>query len=276
MPESTPTLTNTFTSLRSLFDLTGRTVVITGGAGWLGTCLTEAVAELGADTYIASRNPERRDEAIARVKEAVPDAKISGIAIDIGDRQSVSECFAKIADATGKIDVLVNNAYSGRRKSFEEVTEEDWAATIDTGLTGYLRCMQAALPYLQKSKKGNVINIASMYGMVAPYVELYEGNDFLNPPAYGAAKAAVIQLTRYSAVHLAKYGLRVNSLSPGPFPSPTVQQDQVFIERLKSKSPLGRTGQPHELKGAVAYLASDASSFVTGQNLVVDGGWTAQ
>lgn len=275
MPDST-TLTSTFTSLKSLFDLTGRTVVITGGAGWLGTCLTEAVAELGADTYIASRNSERRDETIEHVKKLVPDAKVSGAQIDISDRTSIEACLAEIAEKSGKIDVLVNNAYSGKRKSFEEVNEEDWQITIDTGLTGYLRCMQAALPYLKNSERGNIVNIASMYGIVAPYVELYEGNDFLNPPAYGAAKAAVIQLTRYSAVHLAKYGLRVNSLSPGPFPSPTVRNDQVFIERLKSKSPLHRVGEPFELKGAIAYLASDASSFVTGQNLVVDGGWTAQ
>ncbi|MFN8657728.1 MAG: SDR family oxidoreductase [Candidatus Obscuribacterales bacterium] len=271
------TVTEAFTSLKSLFDLTGRTVVITGGAGWLGTCLTEAIAEQGARTYIASRDKEKRDEVISRIQQLVPSADIRGVDIDIADRSSIDACFAGIAEENGgKIDVLINNAYAGRRKSIEEVNEEDWAFTIDMGLTGYLRCIQAALPYLKESGRGNIINVSSMYGMVAPYPELYEGNDFLNPPAYGAAKAAVLQLSRYSAVHLSKYNVRVNSLSPGPFPSPAVQQDKTFIERLSAKSPLKRTGQPHELKGAIAYLASDASSFVTGQNIVVDGGWTAQ
>lgn len=270
-------MTASFTSLKSLFDMAGKTAVITGGAGWLGTALTEAIAEQGARTYIASRDKEKRAQVIARIEKLVPGADVRGVDIDIADRASIDACFASIAaENEGKIDVLINNAYAGRRKSIEEVNEADWAFTIDMGLTGYLRCIQAALPYLRESGHGNIINVSSMYGMVAPYPELYEGNDFLNPPAYGAAKAAVLQLTRYSAVHLSKYGIRVNSLSPGPFPSPTVQQDKTFIGRLSAKSPLQRTGQPHELKGAIAYLASDASSFVTGQNIVVDGGWTAQ
>lgn len=275
MSESTIPARN-FTSLKSLFDLSGRTVVITGGAGWLGSCLTEAAAELGATTYIASRNAEKRNQVLKQISVEVAGAKVFGIDLDISDKDSALKAFAEIAERSGGVDVLINNAYSGKRSSIEDVTDEDWQATLDTGLTGYLRCTQAALPYLKNSRHANIINIASMYGMVAPYPDLYEGNDFLNPPAYGAAKAAVIQLTRYSAVHLARYGVRVNCISPGPFPSPGVQQDEVFIERLKSKAPLGRTGQPFELKGALAFLASDASSYVTGQNIVVDGGWTAQ
>jgi gluconate 5-dehydrogenase len=267
-------LSDSFISLKSLFDLSGKTAVVTGGAGWLGTAISEALAELGASVYVASRSQSKRDLAIEEVIKVLPEAKIHGITLDITDRSSVERCFSDVSAQKGSIDILINNAYSGGSGSIEQTTDQDWATTIDAGLTGYQRCIQAALPYLKASAGGTVVNIASMYGLVAPYPDLYEGNHFLNPPAYGAAKAAIIQLTRYSAVHLAQYGLRVNCISPGPFPAPKVQENATFVQRLAAKTPLGRVGRPSELKGAVAYLSSPASSYVTGQNIVVDGGWT--
>ena len=113
-----------------------------------------------------------------------------------------------------------------------------------------------------------------MYGIVSPNPVIYDGTDYANPVNYGAGKAALLQLTRFAAVHLAGKGVRVNAISPGPFPSPAVQRNTTFIKRLEEKVPLGRIGQPEELKGAVVFLASDAASYITGHNLVVDGGWT--
>lgn len=126
-----------------------------------------------------------------------------------------------------------------------------------------------------KASKGVIVNITSMYGHVAPDYRIYDGKEFANPPSYGAAKAGVIQLTKYLASFLSPYGVRVNALSPGPFPFPETQKNNDFIEKLASKNMLNRIGQPEDLKGAIALLCSDASSYMTGQNICVDGGWAA-
>jgi gluconate 5-dehydrogenase len=128
---------------------------------------------------------------------------------------------------------------------------------------------------MKRQNAGSIINIASMYGIVSPNPALYRGTEFFNPANYGSGKAAIIQFSRYTACFFAKYGIRVNAISPGAFPNQKVQKDQIFLERLCEKVPLGRIGQPEELKGAVVFLASRAASYITGINLVVDGGWTA-
>ena len=128
---------------------------------------------------------------------------------------------------------------------------------------------------MKKQKTGSIINIASIYGTVSPDPEIYENSGFDNPPEYGAGKAAIIQFTRYIAVHNAKYGVRANSISPGPFPNQTVQKNKKFMNNLKRKIPMNRIGHPNELKGITIFLASNASSFLTGENIHVDGGWTA-
>ena len=128
---------------------------------------------------------------------------------------------------------------------------------------------------MRSAGAGSIVNVASMYGIVSPQPAAYAGSpDFHNPPAYGAAKAGVIQYTRYAAVHLAPDGVRVNAISPGPFPSPSVQEDPAFIAGLAARVPLGRIGRPEDLVGPLVFLLSDASRYVTGHNLVVDGGWT--
>ena len=133
---------------------------------------------------------------------------------------------------------------------------------------------RSIIPIMEKNKFGSIINISSMYGMVSPDPSIYGSSGHNNPPNYGAGKAAIIQFTRYTACHLAKKGIRVNSVSPGPFPKPDVT-DMRFISNLKKKTPMGRLGQPHEIKGVIVFLASQSSSFVTGTNISVDGGWTA-
>ena len=134
---------------------------------------------------------------------------------------------------------------------------------------------QEIIPHMEKRKSGSIINIASMYGVVSPDPRIYKNTKFNSSPQYGAGKAAIIQFTKYSACHLGNKNIRVNSVSPGPFPNSKIKKNLSFIKRLNQKTPLGRVGNPEELKGVILFLASNASSYVTGANIPVDGGWTA-
>ena len=155
------------------------------------------------------------------------------------------------------------------------MTVEDWQYGIEGTINGVFRCTKAVLPIMKKNNSGSIINISSMYGIVSPDPSIYENNNFNNPPSYGAGKAAIIQFTRYSACYLSKNGIRVNAISPGPFPNQDVQKNHDFISKLEKKTPIGRIGHPNEIKGAIVFLASNASSYVTGENIHVDGGWTS-
>jgi len=169
--------------------------------------------------------------------------------------------------------VLVHNAYAGAQA---EDLHGNYQDAYAIAVTAAAALTEAALPLLEKSGRASVLAISSMYGMVSPQPALYTDHPRLhNPPFYGSAKAALIQWVRYMAVHLAPRGIRVNAISPGPFPSRAIQQSAAgFIDALGTRSPLGRIGQPHELSGAAVFLASDAASYITGINLPVDGGWT--
>jgi gluconate 5-dehydrogenase len=260
--------------VKDLFDLSGKTALVTGGAGWLGRTISECLAELGAHVFIGSRDENATRNTAEEILKDFPNANVNGCQLDVLESESVNACVNQISKQTGGLDILINNAHFGKGQKLENATEEELFSALDVGLAGYSRCIQAAIPSMKNRKGGSIINIASMYGVVSPDPRLYEGNDFFNPPFYGATKAAILQMTRYAAVHLASYPIRVNAISPGPFPNPTVQSDEEFTRRLVEKTPLHRIGQPWEIKGAIAFLASDASSYVTGHNLMIDGGWT--
>jgi NAD(P)-dependent dehydrogenase (short-subunit alcohol dehydrogenase family) len=262
-------------SLQSLFDLKGKVAVVTGGAGWLGTAISEALSELGAFVVIASRNPCKTEELVTRLNQAADEVRVRHVQLDITQEDSIKRCFAEVISTRLRIDVLVNNSYSGTVASLVDTTLERWRNNVDTGLTGSFMCLQEAVPLMKAQGGGSVINIASMYGMVSPDPRIYADTPFQSSPAYAAAKAGLLQLTRYAACELAEDNIRVNAISPGPFPSTETQKNIKFIKSLSAKNPMGRIGKPYELKGAVAFLASNASSFVTGQNIAVDGGWTA-
>lgn len=256
--------------LSDLFSLKGKTALVVGGAGLLGSEISFALAELGANIIVASRDISKCDTRAAEIKSKFPDTNPTALAIDIGNAQSIKDAIT----STNGFDILVNCGWSGRKNTFESISDEDWDNDIEICLNGVFRTIKAALPHLIKSK-GVVLNIASMYGHVSPDYRLYgDGTKFANPPSYGAAKAGVIQLTKYCASFLSPHGIRINAISPGPFPFEKTQQDSPeFIERLAAKNPLGRIGKPHELKAVAALLCSDASSYMTGQNICVDGGW---
>ncbi|MCJ8166373.1 SDR family oxidoreductase [Pontibacter sp. E15-1] len=259
------------TGLEQLFSLNGKTVLVTGGYGYLGTAISSGLAEAGATVYVLGRNKDKFIEAF----DLLQLDNIKFQLCDVSQAQSVANAFRSIQDLEGHIDVLVNNAYYSKGQNPEKLSDEEFAYGIDGNLNSVYRCIKEAIPYM-KEQGGRIINVSSMYGLVSPDFNIYdESPSFLNPPHYGAAKAGTLQLTRYFACYLGKYNINVNTVSPGTFPSNKVQQDISFVEKLKKKNPLGRIGNPDELKGAFIYLASDASSYMTGQNLVIDGGWTA-
>jgi NAD(P)-dependent dehydrogenase (short-subunit alcohol dehydrogenase family) len=254
-----------------LFSLKGKAVVITGGAGYLGSTMTRALLSFGADV------------AVADIAEADGSTeRLYSIRCDLTQTESIRSMFEEAGKLLGKIDVLVNcAAYGGGsggktvESRIDSITDEMWRGGIDGTLDVTFRCIREVIPYFDKNGGGNIVNIASMYGLVSPDPGIYGSVGQNSPPTYGAGKAAVLQLTRYCAAHLAGRNIRVNSITPGPFPNPKGLKDEDFKKRLNAKTILGRTGRPEELAGALVLLASNASSFMTGANVVVDGGWTA-
>lgn len=260
-------------SLSELQTLKGKTVLITGGGGHLGTAMSEALAELGANLIVGSRDPEKGRILSNRILKEFG-VKTSSIKIDITDIANLDEAMRRIESEYGQLDVLINNAWSGKKNSFDSISREDWKYDIDVCLNGVFYTTQKAVPYLKKTK-GVIVNIASMYGHVAPDYRMYAGTDHVNPPSYGAAKAGVIQLTKYLASFLSPHGIRVNAISPGPFPFGAITENESFMNALRAKTMTSRTGNPEDLKGVIALLCSDASQYITGQNICVDGGWAS-
>jgi NAD(P)-dependent dehydrogenase (short-subunit alcohol dehydrogenase family) len=258
-----------------LFSLKGLTALVTGGAGHLGSPICEVLSQAGARVVVASRNHDNCQQMAHKLQNenGVP---AWGLSLDIQDSVSVRSCIDETIRLSGSLDILVNNAAFYAGMDLETMSEEEWLGGLDGTINHVFRCTQAVIPPMKQAKRGCIINITSMYGMVSPDPALYGDSGLGNPPNYGAGKAAVLQFTRYCACYLGRYGIRVNAISPGPFPNPQVQVEHPwFIDRLAAKNPMGRIGQSDELKGAVVYLASEAAAYVTGANLVVDGGWTA-
>lgn len=257
-----------------LFSLKGKVIIISGGAGHLGSAMSEGFVQYGAKVYIASRNVEKNAK-FAEYLSKKYDTDVFFEQLDTTDTNSVQVMVDRVLNRESRIDVLVNNSYSGKTGDMTTVTEEDWLESFDGSIHSSFRVTKAVLPTMVKQQSGSIINIATMYGVVSPNPEIYGDTGQNNPPHYGAAKAGIIQFSKYLAGHYGKHGIRVNSISPGPFPNPDVQRNQAFINELSRKNPLNRIGKPEELKGVAILLASDASSYITGQNICVDGGWTA-
>lgn len=253
----------------NLFSLENKHILITGGYGYLGKSICQGLVAQKATVWVLGRSQKKFDEAFAKEEH------IFFKETDVASTESIRQSFEYIATQTNTIDVLINNAFYSKGQNPETMADDDWSTGVDGALNSVYRCIREIIPYFKQQGQGKIINVSSMYGMVAPDFKVYENNDFLNPPHYGAAKAGVLQLTRYFAAYLGKHNVLVNAVTPGAFPSAQVQQNQEFIDALAAKTPLGRIGKPEELQGAFAFLASDASSFMTGQNIVVDGGWTA-
>lgn len=255
-----------------LFSLRDRLVLLTGGYGHLGRAIAAALAGHGATVVVIGRRAEAFEQAFGG---SAADDNIHFVAGDVADTASVQAALRAVRKQFGLPAVLINNATYGAGSQPEALTDAEFARTLDGALGSAYRCIREILPYLRERQGGKIINVASMYGLVAPDFSVYEtAPQFTNPPHYGAAKAALIQLTKYFASYLGPENIQVNCVTPGAFPSASVQQHPAFMQELTQRIPLGSIGRPEDLAGAFVYLSSRAADFVTGHNLVVDGGWT--
>ena len=259
-------------TISELFSLRGRVALITGGCGHLGSAMARGLAEAGASVILTSREAARAKEAAALLprEKAV---RHFGIGLDHMEPKSLAASFDEAVSLAGQVDVLVNNGHEALASDWTSVTPEDFSRHL-ANATGYFELARLVRNHaVERGAAASIIQIGSMYGVVGSYPEAYEGVCSASPVAYHTLKGGIVQMTRHLAVYWAKDRVRVNCLSPGPFPKESAPAEMVA--RLCTKSPMGRMGQPFELKGAIVFLASDASSYITGQNLLVDGGWTA-
>lgn len=257
---------------QQLFDLRGQVAMVTGGNGYLGASMARALAEAGARIVITSRQLERAEQAADQLPP-VESGRHHGVQLDHMSRSSLEAGFASALQCCGRLDVLVNNAHQPLAADWTNVTGEEFTNQL-ANATGYFLLSRLLRNHVvDRGDRGSIILVGSMYGVVASYPDAYADIGPASPVAYHALKGGVVQMTRHLAAYWARDQVRVNCLSPGPFPHPQVSPQ--LIERLEQKSPMRRMGQPHEVKGAVLFLASQASSYMTGQNLLIDGGWTA-
>jgi NAD(P)-dependent dehydrogenase (short-subunit alcohol dehydrogenase family) len=259
-------------TIDKLFSLAGKTALITGGCGHLGSAMAAALAEAGASVVLTSRNRERAAVA-ADLLPRVGSAQHLGMALDHMVPESLEASLKEALSLTGSVDVLVNNGHEGLAADWTNVTPEQFSRQLSNA-TGYFELSRLVHAHaVEQRKPASIVMIGSMYGVVGSYPDAYAGVCAASPVAYHALKGGIVHMTRHLAVYWAKDRVRVNCLSPGPFPPAHVSR--ALVERLCQKSPMGRMGEPAEVKGAVVFLASNASSYMTGQNLIIDGGWTA-
>jgi gluconate 5-dehydrogenase len=270
-----------------LFSLRGKTVLLTGATGFLGRTFARAVLENDGKLVALSR-PARLTTQVDEWRAEFGDTRVCGYSVDMYDHVAFDGVLREISDREGFIEVLINNAHElGPRTGFntpdgglENATYDQWMRNLTAGVYWAAAAVQQLGPAMKERRRGSIVNIATMYGLVAPSPSLYEGTPFMNPPGYSAAKAGLLAFTRYVASFWGPHGVRANAIVPGPFSNTggdsenAVPSDDPFLERLRQRTCLGRVGSPNELAGALLFLSSDASSFVTGQALVVDGGWT--
>lgn len=270
--------------LERLFDLSGRVALITGGAGLLGRGYGHTLASAGAHVVAADVDGDGAAALAAQVSQS-SGVEALGLRADVSDPASAQAMVAAALERFGRVDMLVNNAaldpkfdaaHAGRHSSrFEDLSFDDWQRALAVNVTGMFLCAQAVARPMLAAGRGVIINVSSTYGLVGPDQRLYQREGQppqFKPVTYTVSKAAAIGLTRYLATYFAGSGIRVNTLSPGGV---FADHDDEFVRRYSARTVLGRMAERDEMSAALLFLASDASSYMTGANLVVDGGWTA-
>lgn len=265
-----------------LFDLAGRVAVVTGGLGQLGRQFTATLAARGAHVAIFDR---RQDDALVAERFGSLPGRVISLAADLTRRTEIEAALRQVEAELGVPQILINNAAldsppnapAAENGPFESYPEESWDRVMEVNVKGVFLCCQVIGGRMAAAGRGSVVNISSIYGLVSPDQRIYEyraasGAPFFKPVAYSASKSALLNLTRYLATYWAPHGVRVNTVT---FAGVFNGQDEQFLNGYQPKVPLGRMAREDEYNGAIVFLTSDASSYMTGANLVIDGGWTA-
>jgi NAD(P)-dependent dehydrogenase (short-subunit alcohol dehydrogenase family) len=241
--------------------LKNKIIIITGGNGLLGSVIVDRIKLEGAFCINFEINHKTNDN-------------LSNVECDITDQNSINSALKLVIEKYNRIDGLVNNAYPRTKdwgRKFEEIELESWKKNIDWQLNSYFYLSQQVAIQMVKQKRGSIVNMASMYGVIGPDFTVYEGTDMTMPAGYSAIKGGLINLTRYIASYLGPKNIRVNTVSPGGILD---NQNEIFVQNYIKKVPMRRMGNPDDIAPSVSFLLSDDSKYITGQNLIIDGGWT--
>jgi NAD(P)-dependent dehydrogenase (short-subunit alcohol dehydrogenase family) len=242
--------------------LKGKIIVVTGGSGLIGRSIMKNLVEKGAIAINAEINvTDNLEEGIVKC--------------DVTNIESVNKCIDKVIAKYSVIDGWVNNAYprtSDWGTKFEEIPLESWRKNVDLQLNSVFICSQEVLKIMKVQQFGSIVNLSSIYGTVGPDFTVYEGTNMTMPAAYSAIKGGVVNFSRYLASYYGQYGIRVNCVSPGGIFD---QQNVLFVKQYEKKVPMRRMGLPEDIAPSISFLLSDESKYITGQNLIIDGGWTA-
>jgi len=262
-------------TVQKLMNLKGRRALITGATGGLGTAIAETLAELNADLILVD-HPRANFSSLEKLLEANWGIKVWSYHCDLEQNDQRSELLDLVKNDHDTLNILINNAafvgssdLQGWGTSFEDQTVETWRRALEVNLTAPFHLCQGLTPLLKNSKEANIINIGSIYGEYGPDWRLYDGTSMANPAAYGTSKGGLIQFTRWLSTTLAP-GIRVNAISPGGI---FRDQPDLFVKQYELRTPLARMATENDFRGIIAYLASDMSSYVTGQVFSIDGGW---
>ena len=256
-----------------LFSLDDKISIVTGGAGYLGAGISKALAGFGSKVILVGRTEQTLEKFISQNSSVFPN-KIEYFKCDVTHEDEFQNVVERVTSKYGKIDILVNNAYGKQNEKFEELTKELWYQALENTLTHYFTCIKAVSPFMLNRQKGSIINIASLYSFLGTDQRIFKPIGKKSPIHYSVAKGGILQMTRYLAMLWADKGLRVNAISPGHFPPKRGPEKPDYMHELTTRIPLGRIGNPNDLAGVAVLLASDASSYITGQNFVIDGGWS--
>jgi len=270
----------------NLFRLDGRVAVVTGGAGIYGFIIATALAEAGASVVIASRTLAKCEEKAAELRAC--GYRAVAMPLDLASDESIVALREQVLAEFGQIDILFNNAagrvagsaeelikrgYAAPKATMDGMTRSQWEGAMAINASGLFMCSQVFAEQMRtQGRGGSIVNISSIYGVVGPTFSIYAGTQMANPPDYAFAKGGIVNFTRYLATYYAPFGIRANCISPGGY---YTGQPEAFVRNYENHTPLGRMARWNDLKGAAVFLASDAAQYITGQNLGVDGGWTA-